>query len=150
MRPTFWGPTVSGYQIWIPERTHWTGSLKSGCLQSWATDFGARDALPGLRAYSLGAYSLGTYSLSGYRFRIPQTTHWTGGLQSGGLQSEGLQSGSLQSGRLHSGGLQSGGLQSGAYSLGTYNPSGYRFWVSGTKHLFTKKKYRGPLNVNIV
>ena len=51
--------------------THWTGGLQSGGLQPHTTDFGARDALTGLRAYRLG------------------------GLQSGSPQSGSLQYGAL-------------------------------------------------------
>ena len=53
--------TVSGYEFWISGSNHWTGGLHSGGLQSRATDFGSRDAITELGAYSVGAYSLGPH-----------------------------------------------------------------------------------------
>ena len=101
MESTLWGPTIWGPTV------------------SRATDFGSREPLTGLGAYSLGAYSLQS------NIRISK--------ESGGLQSNIRIS------------KENGAYSLGAYNLGAYSLSGYRFWVSGSKHLFFSSNIEDPL-----
>ena len=53
-----WEPRDSANRFWISQRTHCTGHLQGGNLQSRATDFESRNALIALWIYRVGTYSL--------------------------------------------------------------------------------------------
>ena len=119
-----------------------TLSLRSGSLQSWATDFGSGNAHSWESTLWKSAIKINF--LSGYRLWISGATCWTGGLQSAGLQSRATVFGSM--GPLT--GLEAyslGGLQFGGLQL-----LGLRILVIWDHLTFRKKDYRGPLNVNVV